>query len=105
MKRAVILIIAVLFAAPASAQVLRGGSCGGSQTLITAGSETGNRVVVLRGSCDGPRREIIHTLRPGEPSATTIILRPDRPSSRAQAGTGDQNGPVSFGASRIIRVP
>ncbi|MFN4101506.1 MAG: hypothetical protein ACK4GT_17205 [Pararhodobacter sp.] len=104
MKLAASLIIAILLAAPASAQVLRGGNCGGSQTLITAGSETGNRVIVLRGSCDGPRREIIHTLRPGQPSATTIILRPDRPSSRAQAA-GEQNGPVATGASRIIRVP
>lgn len=98
MKLAATLIAALLMAAPASAEVLLGGGCGG-QTIVSTSGNTGKgtQVVIVTGGCaaQGPRREVIHTLTPGEPMKTTIVIR-------RQGGTG--GGPAVINVAKAIEA-
>lgn len=110
MKFAAILIAAAFIAAPASADVLLGSGCGGSQTLVTSGAaKGGTQVVIVRGSgCEGPRRQVIHTLEPGKPVSTTIVIhRASGQASGNQKVIRTADGRADFGSSsqaRIVRV-
>lgn len=110
MKFAAIFAAAVAIAAPASADVLLGAGCGGSQTLVTAGAaKGGTQLVIVRGSaCEGPRREVVHTLEPGKPVSTTIIVRRgagETSGNQKVVRVGDRR--ADFGGSsqaRVVRV-